>query len=133
MAACGSSSPAGPSGPSPPGYTGQWNGTTSQGSPIAFTVGPDEKVTAITVAYRFNGCSGVNTFSSLSLDIGSPPILNPATPGPGFGYGSGPPDAGNYTQISGWFVSSTAANGTVIFGGYTGCGNAVAIWSANRQ
>src|SRR5438874_2568990 len=78
-------------------YDGQWTGTTSQGRSIAFTVSSEQKVTAITVGYSFNGCSGVNTFANLSLDIGTPP--NPAAPslGPGFGYGSGPPDGPNYT------------------------------------
>lgn len=130
MSACGSSSPTVPS---PPRYDGQWSGTTSQGGPITFSVSSAQKVTAITVGYNFGGCSGVNTFSNLNLDIGSP--ANPAAPaiGPGFGYGSGPPDAPNYTQVYGSFSSTTMATGSVIFGGYPGCGSAVGIWTATRR
>jgi hypothetical protein len=115
------------------GYDGQWSGTTSQGRPIAFTVSSDQKVTAITVGYSFNGCSGLNTFPNLNLDIGYPP--NPAAPsaGPGFGYGSGPPDGPNYTQIYGSFSSNTAATGSVVFGAYAGCGNGIGIWSARKN
>jgi hypothetical protein len=113
-------------------YDGQWKGTTSQGRPITFTVSSAQKVTAITVGYSFNGCSGVNTFPNLNLDIGVTP--NPATSlGPGFGFGSGSPDGSNYTQVYGSFRSNTTASGTVIFGGYPGCGNAGGIWTATRD
>ena len=132
MCACGS----GPTTPSPGGsgrYDGQWSGTTSQGQPITFAVSSEQKVTAITVGYRFNGCSGVNTFSNLNLDIGNPP--NPTSPslGPSFGYGSGPPDGPNYTQVLGSFTASTSATGSVIFGGYSGCANAVGSWTATKR
>jgi len=52
--------------------------------------------------------------------------------GPGFGYGSGPPDPPNFTQIYGSFSSSTSATGSMIFGAYTGCGNSIGIWSAAK-
>lgn len=135
LSACGGSEST-PTTPSPGEtlrYDGQWSGTTSQGRPITFTVASDQKVTAITVGYGFSGCSGVNTFSGLSLDIGYPPVQTPMTPGPGFGYGSGSPEAANYTQVSGYFTSSTMANGTVVFGGYPGCGNALGIWTATKR
>ena len=68
----------------------------------------------------------------LSLDIGNPP--NPSSPsGPGFGYGSGPPDGPNYTQVYGTFASTAAVNGSVVFGDYANCGNAIGIWSATRK
>ena len=131
---CGGSAANNPTTPGgdPARYDGQWNGTTSQGRPITFTVSSAQKVTAITVGYSFNGCSGLNTFSNLNLDIGVTP--NPATSlGPGFGFGSGPPDGSNYTQVYGSFRSNTTASGTVIFGDYPGCGNAGGIWTAARD
>ena len=131
---CGGSGANNPTTPGgdPARYDGQWKGTTSQARPITFTVSSAQKVTAITVGYSFNGCSGVNTFSNLNLDIGVTP--NPATSlGPGFGFGSGPPDGANYTQVYGSFRSNTTASGTVIFGGYPGCGNAGGIWTATRD
>lgn len=136
MSACASSEST-PTTPSPGEtlrYDGQWSGTTSQGKPITFTVTSDQKVTAITVEYNFGGCSGLNTFSGLNLEIAYPPFrTTPLTPGPGFGYGSGSPESANYIQIAGWFTSSTVANGTVIFGGYPGCGNSVGIWTATKR
>ena len=132
VSACGGN-PVTPSAEQPRGYDGQWSGTTSQSRPITFSVSPDQKVTAITVGYNFSGCSGVNTFANLTLDIGNPP--NPAAPtlGPGFGYGSGPPDGPNYTQVYGSFSSNTSATGSVVFGSYTGCGNGGAIWTATKR
>jgi hypothetical protein len=130
--ACGSS-PTTPSGEGPVTYDGEWSGTTSQGRPISFVISPSQKVTAITVGYNFNGCSGVSTFSNLTLDIGSPPNPTAPTLGPGFGFGSGPPDGPNYTQVYGSFTSNVSATGSVVFGGYSGCGNAGAIFSASRR
>ena len=132
VSACGGSATT----PSPAGtlsFEGQWSGTTVQGRPITFTVSPDQKVTAISVGYNFGGCSGVKTFSNLNLDIGFPP--NPTGPqlGPGFGYGSGPPDEPNYTQVYGSFTSSNTATGSAIFGDYTGCGTTLGIWSATKR
>ena len=130
---CGGSTENNPTTPGgdPPRYDGQWKGTTSQGRPITFTVSSAQKVTAITVGYSFNGCSGVNTFSNLNLDIGVTP--NPATSlGPSFGFGSGSPEGSNYTQVYGSFRSNTTAAGTVIFGDYSGCGNAIGNWTATR-
>ena len=131
---CGGSAENNPTTPGgdPARYDGQWKGTTSQGRPITFTVSSAQKVTAITVGYSFNGCSGSNTFSNLNLDIGVTP--NPATSlGPGFGFGSGSPEGSNYTQVYGSFRSNTTASGTVIFGDFTGCGNAIAGWTATRD
>jgi hypothetical protein len=134
VSACGrGSAPTTPSPGGTSGYAGQWIGTTSQGRPITITVSQVQKVTAITVEYNFNGCSGVSTFTDLDLDIGSPPNPTPPSLGPGFGFGSGPPDGPNYTQVYGWFTSGAAATGSVIFSGYSGCGNSVGIWNATRR
>src|SRR6267142_4658669 len=114
MSACQSSPPM-PSPGAAPGYDGQWSGTTSQGRPITFAVSSDQKVTAITVGYNFNGCSGSKTFSNLALDNGTPPNSFVPSAGPGFGYGSGPPDGPNYTQVYGAFSSNASATGSAIF------------------
>lgn len=115
------------------GYAGEWSGTTSQGRPITLTVSSAQKITAITVGYSFGGCSGVNTFSNLNLDIGFPP--NPAVPvpGPEFGFGSGSPEGPNYTQVSGFFTSNITATGSVGFLGYAGCPNTGAVWTATKR
>jgi hypothetical protein len=130
-ACSGTKSPASPAGVMAH-YDGDWNGTTSQGMRITFTVS-DQKVTTISVGYNFNGCNGTNSFPNLNLAIGYPP--NPAAPypGPGFGFGSGAPDGPNYTQLYGTFSSGTAATGSMIFGDYSGCGNSLGIWSATRK
>ena len=120
-------------------YAGDWTGTTSQGRTIAFTVSADQKVTSITVAYNFNGCSGSKTFSNLSLAIAQvqPPAGNPQAPGPfannpGFGFGSGAPDGADFVQVYGAFTAAHAATGSIVFANYAGCGNAGGIWTAQR-
>ena len=128
---CGSSSSSQPA-PTPPGYYGQWSGTTSQGRTIAFTVAGANQVTEITIGYTFNGCSGTNTFPNLSLDITMPPNL-PAGASPGFGFGSGPSDSANSTQVLGTFTSSATATGSMVFTAFTGCGSSAGTWSATRH
>jgi hypothetical protein len=61
----GCGNPTAPSGGA--NYEGRWSGTRAQGSPIAFTVSADQKVTAITIGYSFKSCSGAQTFSNLSI------------------------------------------------------------------
>jgi hypothetical protein len=135
LSSCGTSTASSPTTTTggAPRYDGQWKGTTAQGTPITFSVSADQKVTAITVGYSFNGCSGVNTFSSLNLDIGNPPNPAALTLGPGFGYGSGAPDGPNYTQVYGSFTSNTTAAGSVVFGAYPGCGNGGGFWTATKN
>jgi hypothetical protein len=121
-----------PSTAGPARYDGQWSGTTSQGRPITFTVSSEQKVTAIALEYNFNGCSGSQAFSNLNLEIGTSP--NPALPSrPTFSFGSGPPDGANYIQVLGTFTGDTTANGSMIFGDFGGCGNAIGIWTATRR
>jgi hypothetical protein len=138
MSACGSSG-SGPTGPSATSYTGQWIGTTAHGTPITFTVSPDEKVTDITLGYSFNGCSGSHTFSNLNLET-APSVT--CIPGPcppvvssyrSFNYSTGPID-GPSTIVIGLFPSVTRAEGLVGFRNYPGCGSATGIaWIATRR
>jgi hypothetical protein len=117
---------------------GEWNGTTSQGMPIAFSVSEDEMVTTITLGHRFNGCSGSETFSD--LNVRSAPDLT-CIPGPcsgrlasyrAFGFADGP-SSGPRTQINGLFLPGDRAQGQASFFDYHGCGNATVEWSATRR
>jgi hypothetical protein len=134
-AACGN-----PSRPSSESYVGQWNGTTAQGKAVSFTISSDEKVTAITLAYEFNGCSGSQTFSNLELTI-APRVECLPAPCPGmlssyraFGYTSGNHVEGPSTDLNGLFTSSERAEGTINFRSFPGCGSAVGVmWSATRR
>jgi hypothetical protein len=130
-----------PTSPAPAnGYAGQWSGTTVQGRPIAFTISPDELVTTITLGHDFNGCSGSQTFSNLSLKI-APQVE--CIPGPcpasllsyrAFGYGSGNRIDGPSTSVNALFLSTARAEGTVNLRGFPGCGDAIGVsWSANRR
>ena len=132
MCACG------PTTPSSATLDGQWSGTTSQGTPITFTVSSDQKVTDITVGYSFNGCSGVQTFSNLNLETA--PMVT-CIPGPcpitvssyrAFSYSTRSID-GPSTTVNGLFTLPTRAEGQVAFRDYPGCGTAVGIgWSATK-
>jgi hypothetical protein len=133
LSACGSTTPTSAT------LDGQWSGTTSQGAPIAFTVSSDQRVTAITVGYSFNGCSGMQTFSDLSLETA--PMVT-CIPGPcpppvssyrAFNYSAGRL-AGPTTTINGLFTLMTRAEGQVAFRDYPDCGTAIGIgWTANKR
>jgi hypothetical protein len=109
---------------------GEWVGTTSQGQPIAFTVSADERVTAITVGYDFNGCSGSKIFADLSVPA-APQVT--CIPGPcsgvvksyrAFGYTNGSVGSGAVTQINGLFLPGNEARGQATFADYPSCGSA---------
>jgi hypothetical protein len=128
LSGCGYGGPTNPGPGGPTRYDGEWSGTTSQGQPISFTVSANQVVTSLTIGFNFSGCSGVHTVPNANLPIGTAPVS-----GTGFGYGSGAPDGPNYTQVYGTFSSSTTATGSMIFGGYAGCGNSGGIWNAAKR
>ena len=140
IALCGLAACAAPTAPTSTSYAGEWSGTTAQGRPLVFTISPAEAVTTITVGHEFNGCSGSQTFSGLSLNI-APQIQ--CIPGPcspsllsyrGFGYGSGNSVEGPSTAVNAVFLSSARAEGTVNFRNYPGCGDAIGVsWTATRR
>lgn len=119
---------------------GEWNGTTSQGMPIGFTVSPNETVAAITVGYNFNGCAGSQTFSDLVIPT-SPDVTCIPGPCPGtvqsyraFSYIDGSFASGPATQVNGVFLPRNEAKGQVNFYNYPECGTATAVeWTATRR
>jgi hypothetical protein len=133
VTACGSTRPSSTS------LEGQWSGTTAQGTPISFTVSADQKVTAITIGYRFSGCAGTQTFTSLSLET-APNVI--CVPGPcpasltsfrSFNYANGPLE-GPATSVNGLFSTTSSAEGQLTFRDYPGCGSATGVgWTAARQ
>jgi len=116
-------------------YGGEWAGTTSQGTGIGFSVSAQNIVTSITIGLDFNGCRDTHTFSGLSVVIGESglPGRVPTPSIPGFGFGSGSPEAPNFVQVIGQFTSNQAAHGTVTFLNFEKCGNAVALWNAGKR
>ncbi len=135
LSACGN-----PSGPSNASYEGQWTGTTAQGKTVTFTISPDENVTAITVGYEFNGCSGTQTFSGLSLSIAPQvqcipaPCSNQLMSYRAFGYSVGNPVEGPATSLNAVFTSSARVEGLAHFREYPGCGSAMSVpWSATKR
>jgi hypothetical protein len=116
-------------------YVGEWTGATSHGATITFSVSAPNIVTSITIGHSFNGCRGTQTFSGLSVGIGESglPGRMPTPSNPGFGFGSGSPEAQNFVQVAGQFTSGQAANGTVTFLNFQECGNTVALWNATKR
>jgi hypothetical protein len=134
ITACNSGSATAPGGLER-AYTGEWIGATSQGTTITFSVSAPNIVTSITIGHSFNGCRDTQTFSGLSVGIGESglPGRMPTPANPGFGFGSGSPEAPTFVQVAGQFTSSQAANGTVTFLNFQGCGNTVALWNATKR
>jgi hypothetical protein len=118
---------------------GEWSGTTSQGMPIALTVDTSDLLTAITLGYDFNGCSGTHVFEDLAVRT-APDVMcfpGPCPPRAGstraFGFADGTIAGGPYTQINGVFLPRDQARGQIVFRDYPGCGNATVEWSASRR
>lgn len=135
--ACGGAD--GPTSPSPTTLTGQWSGTTAHGLPISFTISPDEKVTAISFGYTFNGCSGSHTFAGLNIETRANVICIPGpcsgvlSPFRSFNYSSSPP-GGPFTTVNGLFPGINRAEGALGFFEYPGCGTATGVgWTATRR
>ena len=135
LSACGT-----PSGPSKADYEGQWTGTTAQGKTVTFTISSDENVTAITIGHEFNGCSGTQTFSGLSLSITPQvqcipaPCSNQLMSYRAFHYGTGNPLDGPATSVNAVFMSDERVEGLVSFSRFPGCGSAMSVtWSATKR
>jgi len=134
VTACGSTKPSSTT------LEGQWTGTTAQGTPIGFTVSADQKVTAITVGYRFGGCAGTETVASLSLET-APNVI--CVPGPcppslssyrAFNYSNARTLEGPSLSINALFLTTASAEGQAGFRDYPGCGSATGVsWTAAKQ
>jgi hypothetical protein len=119
---------------------GEWSGTTSQGTPIRFTVSPTESVVAISVEYNFNGCSGTHTADDVSVP--TTPDLH-CIPGPcsgtlasyrAFAYSVGSDPGEPRMQINGIFLPGGRAQGQIGFFDYPACGSATGVtWTATRR
>ena len=136
---CGQTACAGRTATTPDGlgrtYAGEWMGTTSEGTAIAFDVSDGNIVTHISVGRDNRGCRDTQTFSDLSLMIGEShlPGRVPMSSSPGFGFGSGSPEGPDFVQVLGQFSSTQAAQGTVAFLNFERCGNTVALWTATKR
>jgi hypothetical protein len=119
----------GPTTPTSAGYSGEWSGTTSQGSPITFSVSTSEKLTKIAVGYSFNGCTGSSSLApDVALERSSVPVEVRL-----LDYESAPPGTPNRMLFHFLFTSSTAAQGMVTFVDFTGCGTINATWTAVKR
>jgi hypothetical protein len=118
---------------------GEWEGTTSQGKPITFTVSPDEKVTSIIVGYGFNECSGTREFFELSVPTAPDVTCMPGPCSPtlasyrAFGFSDGKVAGEPYTQVNGVFLPRHQAKGQAIFRDFPNCGSATVQWTATRR
>jgi hypothetical protein len=127
-----------PMGPGGVDYAGEWSGTTSQGRPISFTISSKERVTAISVTYDFNGCSGVKTFTALDVAIRTAPagLLPPELEQyAGFNFRDGAEGVANATQVVGALKSQSTATGAASFESYAGCTNTFEgiTWNATKN
>jgi hypothetical protein len=119
----------GPSAPTAAGHAGEWSGTTSQGSPITFSVSSSEKLRKISVGYSFNGCSGS---SSLAPGVQLERLLEPVDVAL-VDFESAPPGTPNRMLFHFLFTSGTNASGMVTFADFIGCGTVNSTWTATRR
>jgi hypothetical protein len=128
LAACGS----GASTPSPVSYAGEWVGTTSFAGPMAFTVSSGMKVTRISIAYNFNGCSGTLAFTP---DVAIDQVPTAPVPVGSAVFDSGRDAPGGRTMINFLFTAPADAHGLAIFSDFPGCGTGPTplAWTATRR
>ncbi|MEX2272674.1 MAG: hypothetical protein WD690_14470 [Vicinamibacterales bacterium] len=119
---------------------GQWAGTTDQGAAISFEVSSAETLTSLSVAYSFNGCSGMQTYSNLNIStrptvICIPGPCPPNTPSSRtFAFSDGTPGSSPVTMVNGLFILGGRAQGIASFRDYPGCGTADRVaWTATRR
>jgi hypothetical protein len=117
-----------PSRPTPLDFSGEWAGTTSQARPIAFTVSPDLRITAVTVDYSFNGCAG-----SLTIPSNVALLNTAATADAVVSYAPNGPTGPSRTTVHFLFPSIASASGTLEFMDYSTCGSSNATWTANKR
>jgi hypothetical protein len=132
LAAC--SSPVSPSSPAASGIVGQWSGSTTQGTPISFTVSAAERVTSITVAHNFGGCSGTQTFSNLDIATAADVTCVPGPCPPsitsyrGFSFHDGDSLSGHATAVHGIFFRPLGeVTGQANFWNFGACGDAIGV------
>jgi|SRR5215471_7338000 len=113
--------------PTPVDFSGRWAGTTSQGKAITFTVSADLRITALSVDYAFDSCSGNVTLSpnaAVQNPNGNATAVVTDTPnGPG---------GANRTIVNFLFASPVTATGTVQFIAFPGCASTNSPWTARR-
>lgn len=102
---------------------GQWEGTTSQGKEVKFSI-VNRSLTSASIAFQIGGC-GV----SMRTNFLSPTPIR----GNSFGYGGEYGGIDRYTVfVFGTFSSDTSAAGTLEVRG-TLCGDLDATWTALKQ
>lgn len=128
---------ASPTAPTPPGYVGQWTGTTEHGTPLSFSVSAADRVTSMTLTYRFSAiCSGTLTYADLAVPIDTQdPPGPPPFDQPGFIISSQADDFSWGTAVSGYFSPDRlSASGKFVLVTYGDCGTAVVgTWTARRR
>ena len=110
-----------------PNYSGSWNGTTSQGKSISFTI-VDNEITHFSFEFQWTSTTGCSVTGTVSNDYGTPLPINGNT----FTINGTIPDL-SYT-FTGTFSSETTANGTSTLTASGTCpSTANPTWSANKN
>ncbi len=110
-----------------PDYSGSWNGTTSQGKSISFTIVNNE-ITHFSFEFEWMSTTGCSVSGTVSNDYASPLPISGNT----FTISGTIPDL-SYT-FTGTFSSETTANGTSNLTASGTCpSTASPTWSANKS
>jgi hypothetical protein len=100
-----------PVGSGDPDPSGSWNGMTSQGRPISFTVSGDA-ITSISVGYSITGC--VSQQGTVNLQFNQPNSVAPGITPENTFFVMTPPSTGmGIGFVQGTFTSPTSATGTL--------------------
>lgn len=115
--------------PGPVGQAGEWRGTTFQGRPISFSVSSQQQVTAVSLGYQIDTCSGVETFSGLTVPLTSVGGV------PAFQFAAKLADT-RQIVIQGFLMPDGSIRGTVTVYAPPSCGRSETVagmFTANRR
>ena len=121
---CSVAAPASPTSTPAASLAGTWSGTTFQGRPIAFTMSRDSQLTAISVGYQIDTCTGVGSFTNLAVPL----FAVSGTGATGFAYGATLPDRPEVRiSVQGFSMPDGGVAGGVIVYGLPSCGTSESV------
>jgi hypothetical protein len=119
-----STGPTNPTGTPTNSLAGTWSGTTFQGRSIVFTISQSHQLTALSVGYEIDTCSGVASFPNVAI----PMFSVSGTGAMAFAYGETLPDRPEVgVSVQGYSMPDNAITGPVIVYGRRSCGTSESV------
>jgi hypothetical protein len=119
-----SAGPTNPTGTPTASMAGTWSGMTFQGRSIAFTISQANQLSALSLGYEIDTCSGIASFTNLAI-----PLFSVSGTGAmAFAYGGTLPDRTEVgLSVQGYSLPDHTVAGSVIVYGLRSCGTSESV------